>query len=193
MAERLAPRGPAPLEPRVKGSHWQRRLFLLFLVALAAALGLVLLFQENTSTPPVIFSAFADAVLGVAVGAGTRLVLRHRYWLVRVVAACGLGIVGLAVLGQLTDARSGVAPLQLLRMALYWMEQTGVRLAPLPVVGVPPGQTRDIAHIILALTVSWITLRAWNAPRPPHTPPGKTALPFEQREEIPPEPAPIRS
>ena len=183
--------GTEPLEGRVTRSHWQRRSLLLLLVALAAALGLALLFQRNASTPPVIFSAFADAVLGIAVGAGTRLVLRHRYWLVRVIAAAGLVIFGLAILGQLTDGRSGVAPWQLLRMALYWIERAGVRLSALPMVTAPPGQIRDIAHIVLGVTVSWTTLRAWNASRRPQMPQQKTAVPFEPPEETMPEPVAI--
>ena len=179
MAERSSSFGAAQLGASVTRSHLQRKLLLLFLLTLAAALGLVILFQRNNSAPPMIFNAFADAVLGIAVGTGSRLVLRHRHWLVRAIVSAALASVGLVVLGQLTRARSGISLLQLLLMGLDVIDRAGVRLAALPVLGPPPGELRDVAQVVLAVTVSWVTLRAWNGGRQGSGPAEKTSLAVE--------------
>ena len=126
-----------------------------------------------------IFNAFADAVLGIAVGTGSRMVLRHRHWLVRAIVSAALALVGLVVLGRLTGARSGIGPLQLLLTGLDLIERAGVRLAALPVFGPPPRELRDVAQIVLAVTVSWVTLRAWSGPRQGSGLADKTSLPVE--------------
>ena len=59
---------------------WSRKLVLLSLLILAAALGLTILFRRNTNAPLFLFNAFADAALGVVAGFGSRLVFRRRHW-----------------------------------------------------------------------------------------------------------------
>jgi len=195
MAERASSFGTAQLGTSVTGSHLQRKLLLLLLITLAVALVLVILFQRNTSAPPMIFNAFADAVLGIGVGAGSRLVLKHRHWFVRALACAALAPLGLLIVGQLTAARSGIGPLQLLLMALDLLHRAGVRLAALPVFGPPPGELRGLAHIVLAVAVSWVTLRAWNGRRPGSGPADKTSFavepPLEEAFEAPAIDAPL--
>jgi len=175
--------------------HLVRKVFLLLLLVVALAMGLVLLLDRGSPAPMLLFNLLADSSIGIAMGLGSRWVLRHRHWLIRTVVAASLSIVGLVVLGALTGARSGVGPLNVQLQRVHWLDQAGVMLR-IPIL---PGDSRtdllDVAHMIIAINLSWIALRAWRS-RPrltsgvPAAPrmPGVPAPVSEPR----PTPAPLR-
>src|SRR5512143_2298326 len=82
--------------------HLVRKVFLLLLLVVALAMGLVLLLQRGRPAPMLAFNLLADASIGALMGIGSRLVLRRRMWLIQAVVAASLSIVGLVLLGALT-------------------------------------------------------------------------------------------
>ena len=68
--------------------HLGRKLTLLFLLVIALALGLVILFHQRTTLPLFVFNLFADMSIGLVVGLATRFVLRQRNWFIRGLSTC---------------------------------------------------------------------------------------------------------
>jgi hypothetical protein len=136
--------------------------FLLLLLVTALALGLVYLLQWGRPAPTIMFNLLADGSIGAVMGFGSRLVLRRRHWLIRSVVAASLSIVGLVLLGFLTDARSGVGPLYLSFQAVNWLDRAGLALRVPVLPGNSPTDLMDVAHMVIATNLSWIALRAWN-------------------------------
>ncbi len=162
-----------------------RKLVLLCLLATATALGLVILFERNTNAPAGLFSVFCDVALGVSVGAGSRFVLRRRYWLIRALASAGLSAAGLVIVGQLTAHGAGVGLLQGLLIVLGWLSRLGVRLPQPLAFGAAPLDLKGTAHLVLAVTVSWITLRAWSGASKLTEAPTSTGLPQKMMPDLP--------
>jgi hypothetical protein len=138
-----------------------RKLFLLFLLAVAAVLGLVILFRQYMNVPMGLFNLLADVSIGLIMGVGSRLVLRRRHWLLRAITATALSVVGLALLGWLTAARSGIGPVTLESRRVHWLDQAHIALRiPTPS---NPGtmDLMDLAHMVIAVDTSWLALRAW--------------------------------
>jgi hypothetical protein len=108
------------------------------------------------------FNLLADSSIGAVMGLGSRLVLRRRHWLIRAVVAASLSIVGLVLLGFLTDAQSGVGPLHLRFQPVNWLDRAGLALEVPVLPGNSPTDLMDVAHMVIAINLSWIALRAWN-------------------------------
>ncbi|MBI3340500.1 MAG: hypothetical protein HY022_10265 [Chloroflexi bacterium] len=123
--------------------HLLRKLFLLLLLMVALALGLVIVFRQKSNIPFLLFSISADASLGLAAGFGSRIVLRDRNWMIRGIASAAMSVIGLAVLGYFTEWRAGIGPLQFGRPEVDWL---------------------DLAHMVIGIDISWIALRAWHQP-----------------------------
>ena len=88
--------------------HLGRKLTLLFLLVIALALGLVILFHQRTTLPLLVFNLFADISIGLVVGLATRFVLRQRNWFIRGLASAALAVIGLLVSGYCTDGKIGM-------------------------------------------------------------------------------------
>jgi hypothetical protein len=144
--------------------HWSRKLLLLVLLVLAAALGLTILFRRNTNAPLFLFNAFADAALGVVAGFGSRLVFRRRHWTLRLITAVLLCLLGLLVLGQLTGGISGVGPVRLHSVTVDWLRRIGLAVRPALPVGVGIDWWQELADVLIAVSVSMLALRAWKGP-----------------------------
>jgi len=142
--------------------HLVRKVFLLLLLVTALALGLVYLLQWGSPAPTIMFNLLADGSIGAVMGFGSRLVLQRRHWLIRAVVAASLSIVGLVLLGFLTGARSGVGPLYLRFQDVNWLERAGLNLRVPVLPGDSPTDLMDVAHMVIAVNLSWIALRAWN-------------------------------
>ena len=144
--------------------HWPRKLLLLVLLIVAAALGLTILFRRNVNAPLFLFNVFADAALGVVAGLGSRLVFRRRHWILRLAAAALLCLLGLLVLGRLTGGISGVGPVRLHSVTVDWLQRLGLTLRPVLPVGVGIDWWQELADVLIAVSVSMLALRAWNGP-----------------------------
>jgi hypothetical protein len=152
-----------------------RKVFLLLLLVVALAMGLVLLLQRGRPAPMLAFNLLADASIGAWMGIGSRLVLRRRIWLIQAVVAASLSIVGLVLLGALTDARSGVGPLYLQLRRVHWLDQAGIALQVPLLPGNSPTDLLDLIHMVIAVDLSWLALRAWRSK--PRVMPGRSETP----------------
>jgi hypothetical protein len=156
--------------------HLVRKVFLLLLLVVALALGLVLLLDRGYPAPLLMFNLLADGSIGAAMGIGSRMSLRRRSWLIQAIVAASLSIVGLVLLGFLTAARSGVGPLALELRRVYWLDQAGIALRVPDLPGHSKTDLLDVAHMLIAINLSWIALRAWR---------GRPRLAPRQAEPLP--------
>jgi len=141
--------------------HLVRRVTLLFLLVLALSLGLVILFRQKGSTPLLLFNILSDVSLGLFIGLGTRIVLRHRHWLIQGVASAAMVVIGLAVLGYFTDWKSGIGPFQAGLVKVNWLDWAHIPLK-LPLEFERGSMdVLDLAHMLIGIDTSWIALRAW--------------------------------
>ena len=146
--------------------HLGRKLTLLFLLVVAAALGLVILFRQRTTLPLLIFSLFVDISIGVVVGLATRFVLRRRNWFIRSIASAALAVIGLLVSGYFTDGKIGMVlpPVGLVRVD--WLSQWHVSLElPLQIMQSQMNWAA-LVYMVIAIDTSWIALRAWKRSTP---------------------------
>ena len=144
--------------------HLGRKLTLLFLLVMALALGLVILFRQRTTLPALIFGLFAVTSIGVVVGLAARLVLRQRNWFIRSLASAAMAVIGLSVLGYCTDGKIGMTfpPIGFVRV--NWLDQWHIPLE-LPLrVAYSPTNWAALVNMVIAIDASWIALRAWSQP-----------------------------
>jgi hypothetical protein len=141
--------------------HLVRRVTLLFLLVIALSLGLVILFRQKGNTPLLLFNILSDVSLGLFIGLGTRVVLRHRHWLIQGVASTAMVLIGLAVLGYFTDWKSGIGPFQAGLVKVNWLDWVHISLK-LPLEFERGSMDLlDLAHMLIGIDTSWIALRAW--------------------------------
>ncbi|MBI4732320.1 MAG: hypothetical protein HY781_09405 [Chloroflexi bacterium] len=102
---------PIPTPPPPPRSDLPRKLALLFLLAVAAALGVVWLFRAGHPLAylPMIF--LDSAMLGLVAGFGARFILKRRRSGLRLLAALAALTAGLVVLGVFTGWKYGLGPL----------------------------------------------------------------------------------
>ncbi len=150
-------------EPETTGEAWHllRKVFLLFLVVIASALGLVLLSRQKSSVPPFLFNILADASLGLLVGLATRFALRQRSWFIQGLASAATSILGLAVLGYFTNWQSGIGPFQAGLVRLHWLDAAHMSLQLPLEFGRSRMDIMDLVHTVIAVDMSWIALRVW--------------------------------
>jgi len=144
MSLRAVAMNPADISvPVRRPRHLLRRLVLLSLLTVAYALGLVLLYFKAAWFPLPLFSFFADAMLAVVAGFGTRWLLMQRHWFLRFLVATILVISGLALLGYFTVWTIGVDVIALSRGYV---------------------SLDDMIHLATGITASWAALWAWYRP-----------------------------
>ena len=141
--------------------HLVRNVILLLLVVLAVSVGLVVLQKRGNPAPLLLFNFLADASIGLVMGIGSRAVFRRRPWPIKALVSAALSIVGLVFLGGITENQSGIGPLRVDFVSVDWLAPVGMTLR-LPTI---PRQTEtdpiDAAHLLIAMDVSWLALRAW--------------------------------
>jgi hypothetical protein len=141
--------------------HLVRRVVLLFLLVVALSLGLVILFRQKGSIPLLLFNVLADASLGLLIGLGTRIVLRHRHGFIQGVVSAALVLIGLAILGYFTNWKSGIGPFQAGLVKVNWLNWANISLQLPLQFGRSRMDVFDLAHMVIAIDTSWIALRAW--------------------------------
>lgn len=141
--------------------HLVRRVILLFLLVVALSLGLVILFRQKGAIPLLLFDVLADIVLGLLIGLGTRVVLRYRHWFIQGVASAAMVLIGLIVLGYFTDWKSGIGPWQIGLIKVNWLDWAHIPLQLPLQFERSRMDVFDLAHMVIAIDISWISLRAW--------------------------------
>ncbi|HEX8992947.1 MAG TPA: hypothetical protein VF784_14800 [Anaerolineales bacterium] len=141
--------------------HLPRKVFLLFLVVTASALGLVLLSRRGSSVPPVFFDILADASMGLLVGLAARFTLRDRHMLIQGLASAAISIIGLGILGYFTNWRSGLGPFRAGLVPVPWLAAQHITfMLPLE-FGSSGMNLLDLVNMVIAVDASWIALRVW--------------------------------
>ncbi len=151
-----------------------RKLILLALLMIVAALGLVILLRNIR-----IFSLFlphvlSDAIMGLIAGFSVRLVLRKQTAILRFISVLAFLVGGLEFMGWFTGWRVGLGPLNSGHAFVDWY---------------------SLGQLFLSAGISLLALYAWSQPAPtvvdPQPNPGSTAHPAPYRRR--PEKRPRRS
>ena len=146
MAMRVATMSPTSNSSVTrKSGHLLRKLYLLFLLTSAYALGLVLLLHKLLDFPLIIFTFFADCTVAIVAGFGARLILSKRNWFIRSTAAMIMVLVAQGILGYFSQWEIGLDVPLLLRGYLSWM---------------------DAGHLSLGILAALSAVWAWRRSRP---------------------------
>jgi hypothetical protein len=135
---------PPPLEP----VHIVliRKVILLCLLMIAAALGLVLLLRHIHIYSVIFPHILSDAAMGLIAGVSARWVLRNQTVFLRVASILAFLVGGLELLGWFTGWQIGFGPLKF---------------------GLPSVDWSSLGQLLLAAGISLLTLYAWTQPTPP--------------------------
>jgi hypothetical protein len=102
----------------VERSHLFRKLVLLLLLVIACAFGLMILFRARPGYPAWLQNWFSVVTLAIVAGFGARWVLNRRNGFIRFTVAMATYIVGLYLLGLISEWKYGFGPLEI------WPNQT---------------------------------------------------------------------
>ncbi len=128
-----------------------RKIVLIFLLVTALALGLVILFREKPGYPYWMQNALATSSIAVGSAFASRIVLRKRGGLLRLLAALAALVVGLYVLGAASHWKFGIGPFYFWPRAWDWdaIAQAGLGMYLVFLVlsawGRKPAQIRELA------------------------------------------------
>jgi hypothetical protein len=195
MAMRAATMNPmSPVDPPVivrESDGFFRKLILLLLLISAAVLWIVIWFEQETSFPLLLSTFFVDASLGVVAGFGARFVLRDWEPFFRYLVAILIAIIGMFMMGSLTDWVLGSGPILLeqhfadqireIRMDGDLGRQVrslGIGSRVLFVFN--EMDWADLAHLAISLGVTALSLQAW-----------RRTVPAPEPIEITPVPVPV--
>jgi hypothetical protein len=124
-------------------SDFPRKITLLLLLLIDTAIGFFFLFRARPETHQLLRHLLADLCLGLVAGSGARFLFGRRNWFVRYISAIAALIIGLLMLGMLTQWRTGLGPLYFGRTTVDWA---------------------GLAQILLGMFAMFLVMRAW--PRP---------------------------
>lgn len=151
---------------------FMRKLVILLLLVVNAALGIVLWFRVNSELPLLLSTFFADATLGLIAGFGGKFVFRKWNLAVHYLVVFVSVVVGMILLGSLTEFVLGIGPLGLSR-------ETSKQFRQLSFDNTLPAQLRsleidirtifdfsrmdagDAAHFAGSLLLAAMSLQAW--------------------------------
>jgi hypothetical protein len=165
-----------------------RKLVLLLLLISAAVLWIAIWFEQEASFPLLLSTFFVDASLGLIAGFGSRLFLRDRDWFVRYFVAILIGVLGMYMIGSLTNWVLGIGPIHL-------EERFAEQVREIRFNNNLGGQIRslgigsrvlfdfsgldwaDAAHLAVSLGMTVLALQAWRRPASLSEPVEITPLP----------------
>jgi hypothetical protein len=101
-------------------SHLFRKVILLFLLVIALALGLAILFRDRLSYPVWLKEIFAVLTMAVTAGFGSRFIIRNQPGFVRFIAAMAAYVVGLYMLGLASAWKYGMGPIEFWSKEMNW-------------------------------------------------------------------------
>ena len=177
MAMRAATMSPmSPVDttrPVREPGYLFRKLVLLLLLITAATLWIVLLFKYQTGFPLLLSTFFADASLGLIAGFGSRFVLYHRDWLIQFLIAIAVVVIGMTMIGSLTNSVLGIGPIELERKAAEQIRQIRVdrnlvdqinllRIDSRRLLDFHKMDWADPIHLAISLVMTVLSLQAWS-------------------------------
>lgn len=170
-----------------------RKLILLMLLISASVLWIVVWFNYETIFPLLLSTIFADVSLGVIAGFGSRFVLRNRDWALRYIFAIIVVVIGMFMVGSLTNWVLGIGPIRLeerfaqqidkLRFnGDLWRQIRFLGIGSRVLFDFSEMDWADLAHLAVSLVITVLSLQAWRRP---------VAQPVPEPFEIAPLPAPV--
>ncbi|RPJ20663.1 MAG: hypothetical protein EHM33_27995 [Chloroflexi bacterium] len=157
----------------VRGSDsLSRKLVLLLLLIAAAVLWIVIWFRQGPAFPLLLSTFFADASLGLIAGFGSRIILRNRDGFVRYSIALLIVVIGMFMIGALTDWVLGIGPIRLEQKFAEQLQE--VQFGPnffnqIASLGIGSRvlfdfskmDWADLAHLAVSLAMTVLSLQAW--------------------------------
>ena len=117
-----------------------RKVFLILLLVIITALGLLFQFKQKSGHSILKWDIFVGTVLGLVSGLSSRFILRKRHGLIRFIVAIAILVVGLLAIGLLTNWEIGLSPLQFWRKTINWI---------------------DVIELAVGTVTLFLALRAW--------------------------------
>lgn len=200
MAMRAATMGPmAPLDTPSSTREQEslfRKVVLLFLLITAAVLWTVLLFKRDNNFPLLLSTFFADVSLGLIAGFGSRFFLHRRDGFVRFLIATSVAVIGMIMIGSLTNSVLGIGPVKLERKFAEQLNEIDfnrnlleqiqfLQIGSRPLLDVSKMDWADPVHMGISIVMMLLSLHAWRRPAPTIA----AAQPVEVIE-VTPQPAP---
>ena len=150
-----------------------RKLVLLLLLISAAVLWIVVWFRQGSDFPLLLSTFFADASLGLIAGFGSRIVLRNRDGFVRYFFAILLTVIGMYMLGALTNWVLGIGPIvweQKFAEQLHQVkfnnnlanEISSLRIGSRVLFDFSKLDWADGVHLVISLMMTVLALQAWH-------------------------------
>lgn len=185
MAMRVATMNPMSTvetpQPMRESDSLFRKLVLLLLLISAAALWIVIWFRQGTGFPLLLSTFFADASLGLIAGFGARLFLRKRDVFLRYLLAIVVTVVGMYLIGSLTNWVLGVGPI---RLEERFAEQVrdvrftsdlgnqirSLRIGSRVLFDFSKMDWADPVHLAVSLAMAVLSLQAWRRMAAPPAP-----------------------
>jgi hypothetical protein len=130
MASQTGTMSPFYSDEHLEPSHLLRKVILLFLLVIALALGLDILFREKPGYSLMLQKLFSDLCMAVMAGFGSRFIIRNQPGFVRGVSAMASYIVGLFILGYVSNWKYGIGPIVFWPKEVNWdgLAQLGIGL-----------------------------------------------------------------
>jgi hypothetical protein len=201
MAMRAATMGPmTSLDNSISAREQDnlfRKLVLLLLLITAVVLWTVLLFKKETNFPLLLSTFFVDASLGLIAGFGSRILLSKRDWFVRFLVAMFVAVIGMTMIGSLTNWVLGIGPIKLESKVAEQIQEINfnhkvfeqiqsLQIGSRPLLDVSKMDWADPIHLGISILMMLLSLHAWR-----YTSPTITAQPVEVVEVAPlPTPSP---
>jgi hypothetical protein len=134
-----------------------RKLVLLILLMVVAALGLLFLLRNARVYSPLLSHILSDAAIGLIAGFSSRWILRKQTTFLRITATLAFLVCALELLGWFTGWQIGLSPLQIGRSNVDWLSLgqlllgTGVSILALyawtfPVLVIEPAPHREVVQ-----------------------------------------------
>lgn len=165
--------GPMDIPQTVQGSDSLfRKLVLLLLLIGAAVLWIVVWFKQEPDFPLLPSTFFADASIGLIAGFGARIFLRNRDGFVRYSIAILIAVIGMYLIGALTNWVLGIGPIlfeekfaEQLREVKFdsnFFNQIGtLGLGSRVLFDFSALDWADSAHLAVTLVMAVLSMQAW--------------------------------
>src|SRR6266498_1059647 len=165
-----------------------RKLVLLVLLISAAVLWVIVWFQYETIFPLLLSTFFADVSLGLVAGFGSRFILRNRELFSRYLVAILIAVIGMTMIGFLTNSVLGIGPFQLERKFAeqireisfhrdLWSQIRALHIGSRVLFDFSKMDWADPVHLAISLVIAVLSLQAWRRPIPASEPVEVVPLP----------------